>query len=86
MVAAEAEDEVAAVVDREDEVVEVEDHRGEGVAEAVAVVEAGVAFRQGEEDQEEVDLLDEVVDAVDSRSCFHSDSDYHAPMESKSIE
>ena len=83
VVAAEDEDEVVAVVDLEEEVVEVEDHRGEGVADSVAVVEAGVAFLQGEEDQEEVDLLVVDVDVVDSRYRFFIDSENHAAMDSK---
>lgn len=64
---------VVAEVGRAEEAVGVED-RGEGLVGADVVLleeEAGV-------DQEEVDLLDEVVDVVDSRSRFCTDSEYNA--------
>ena len=85
MVVDEGEEVVVAVVGLEDEVVEVEDRDG-GLAEVVVVLhvveEAGVAFLRGEEeDLEEVDLLHEVVDVVDSRSRFCTGTKYYATME-----
>lgn len=85
VVEGEDEEVVVAVVGLEDEVVEVED-RGEGLAEAEevlhVVVAAGVGFLRDEEaeDQEEVDLPDEVVDVVDSRSRFLHNQRLYCPQ------